>query len=96
MIGTGSVDLDLTHIILDITVTVTVTLAEVALDPFTGPYAIAHCATEARVHTDTTKKHHTADPHHAGVSPQMTVDPEHANAANTITKPQKDHLPVHI
>ena len=26
----------------------------------------------------------------------MTVDPEHANPANTITKPQKDHLPVHI
>ena len=26
----------------------------------------------------------------------MTVDPEHAHPANTITKPQKDHLPVHI
>ena len=26
----------------------------------------------------------------------MTVDPEHANPANTITKPHKDHLPVHI
>ena len=26
----------------------------------------------------------------------MTVDPEHANPANIITKPQKDHLPVHI
>ena len=25
----------------------------------------------------------------------MTVDPKHANPANTITKPQKDHLPVH-
>ena len=26
----------------------------------------------------------------------MTVDQEHAHPANTITKPQKDHLPVHI
>ena len=26
----------------------------------------------------------------------MTVDPEHAHPANTITKPQGDHLPVHI
>ena len=40
--------------------------------------------------------HNTTDPHHAGVSPEMTVDPEHAQTANTITKPQKDHLPVHI
>ena len=26
----------------------------------------------------------------------MTVDPEHANPPNTITKPHKDHLPDHI
>ena len=26
----------------------------------------------------------------------MTADPEHAHPANTIIKPQKDHLPVHI
>ena len=26
----------------------------------------------------------------------MTVDQEHAHPANIITKPQKDHLPVHI
>ena len=26
----------------------------------------------------------------------MTVDPEHAHPANIITRPQKDHLPVHI
>ena len=79
-IGTGSVDLNLAPITLDI---------EVTLDPFTGPHAIAHHATEAQAHTTTAKTHHTADPHHAGVSPEMTVDPEHANQANTITKPQK-------
>ena len=36
------------------------------------------------------------DPPPAGVSPEMTVDPEHAHPANIITKPPKDHLPVHI
>ena len=41
------------------------------------------------------RHYHTADPHHAGVSPEMTVDPGHAHPANTITKPQKDPLPVH-
>ena len=25
----------------------------------------------------------------------MTIDPEHAHPANTITKPQKEHLPGH-
>ena len=95
-IGTGSVDLDLTPITLDIGVTVTVTLAEVTLDPFTGPHAIAHCATEAQPHTTTAKTHDTTNPNHTGVSPEMTVDQEHAHPANTVIKPQKDHLPVHI
>ena len=71
------------------------TLTEVTLDLFTNPHAAAHHATEAQVHTITVETHHTADPHHAGVSPEMTVGPEHAHP-NTITKPQKDHLPVHI
>ena len=95
-IGTGLVDLDLTPIILDIGVTVAVTLTEVTLDPFTNPHATAHHATEAQAHVTTAETHHTADLHHTGVSPEMTVDPEHANPSNTITKPQKDHLPVHI
>ena len=95
-IGTGSADLNLTPIILDIGVTVAVTLAEVALDPFTDPHATAQHATEARAHTITGKTCHTADPHHAGVSPEITVDLGHAHPANTITKIQEDHLPVHI
>ena len=72
------------------------TLTEVTLDPFTDPHATAHCATEAQAHITTAETHHTTDPHHTGVSPEMTVDPEHAHPANTITKPQNDHLPVHI
>ena len=95
-IGTDSVDLNLAPITLDIGVTVTVTLTEVTLDPFTGPHTIAHHTTEAQAHTATNKTHHTTDPHHAGISPEMTVDPEHANPINTITRPHKDHLPVHI
>ena len=46
-ISTGSADLNLAPIILDIGVTVTVTLTEVALDLFTDPHATAHHATEA-------------------------------------------------
>ena len=95
-IGTGSADLDLAPIILDIAVTVVVTLIEVTLDLFTDPHAAAHHTTEARAHNITAKTHHTADPHHAGVSPEITVDPGHAHPANTITKPQKDHLPTQI
>ena len=95
-IGTVSADLILTSITLDIGVTVTVTLTEVALDPFTSPHAIAHHATEAWAHTTTVETHHTTNPHHAGISPEMTADPEHAHTTNTITKPQIDHLLVHI
>ena len=94
-IGTDSVDLNPTPITLDIGVTVAMILAEVALDPFTDPHIIAHHATEAQAHTATTKTHHTADPHHAEISPEMTVDLGHTNPTNTITKPHKDHLPVH-
>ena len=44
--GIGTVDLDPTHITLDIGVTVTVILTEVTLAPFTSPHIIAHCTTE--------------------------------------------------
>ena len=95
-IDTSSADLDFTPITLDIGVAVAVILTEVTLDPFTDPHAIDHHATGAQAHTATAKTHHTVDPHHAGISPEMTADPEHAHPTNTITKSQKDHLPVHI
>ena len=95
-IGTDLVDLYLTPITLDIGVTVTVILTEVTLDPFTSPHTIAYHTTGAQACTAIAETHHTADPHHAGISPEMTVDPEHTNPTNTITKPHKDHLPVHI
>ena len=93
--GTDSVDLNLTYITLDKGVTVAVTLAEVILDHFTGPHAAALHATGAPAHTTTAGTHHIADPHHAEISPVMTVDPEHINPTNTITNPHRDHLPVH-
>ena len=95
-ISTGSADLDLAPIILDIGVTVAVTLTKVTLDPFTNPYAAAHHATEVQAHTITNQTCHTADPHHAEVYPEITVDPGHVHPANTITKPQEDHLPAQI
>ena len=51
-IGTDSVDLDPTHITLDIGVTVAMFLGEVTLDPFTSLCIIAHHATEAQAHTN--------------------------------------------
>ena len=93
--GTDSVNLDLTYITLDIGVTVTVTPTEVILDHFTSPHAIALCATGAPAHTATAETHHIADPHHAEISPKMTVDPEYINPRNTTTNPHRDHLPVH-
>ena len=95
-IGTGSADLDLTPIIPDIGVTIAVTLAEVTLDPITDLHTAAHHATEAQAHTITNKILHTADPHHAGVSPETTVDLAHTHHATTITKHQQDHLPAPI
>ena len=95
-IGTGSADLDLTPTILDIGVTVTVTLTEVTLDPFTDPHTAAHYTAEGQTHTVTDETSNTTDPHHTGVSPEITVDPGHAHHANTITKPQQDHLPAQI
>ena len=72
------------------------TLTEVTLDPFTNPHTTAHHATEAQAHTITDETLHTADPHHAGVSPEITVDPGHTHPTNTITKHQQDHLPAPI
>ena len=93
--GTDPVNLSLTHITLDIRVTVTVTLTEVIVDHFTSPHAVALHATGAPAHTTTAETHHIADPPHTGISPKMTVDPEHINPTNTITNCHKDHLPVH-
>ena len=93
--GTDSVNLDLTQITLNIGVIVAVILTEAILDHFTSPHAIALCATGAQAHTATAMTLHIADPHHAEISPEMTVDPEHIYPTGTTTNPRKDHPPVH-
>ena len=80
----------------DTGVTVTVTHKEIALDPITDPHTIAHHATEAQAHIVTDETPHTADPHHAEVSPDTTVDLDHIHHTNTTTKHQQDHLPALI
>ena len=80
----------------DTGVTVTVTHKEVALDPITHPHDTVHHATEAQAHTLTNETPHTADPHHAEVSPETTVDIDCIHHTNTTTKHQQDHLPALI
>ena len=91
--GTGLAGPDTIPITPDLGVTVTVTLKEVALDPITNPHATPHHATEAQAHIVTNETPHTADPHHAEVSPETTVDLDCIHHTNTTTRHQQDHLP---
>ena len=93
--GTDSVNLDLSHITPDIGVTVIVIPTEAILDHFISLHAIAPCVTGAPAHTATAMTHHISDPHHADISPEITVDPEHINPTGNTTNPHNDHLPVH-
>ena len=94
---TGLVILAPTHITLDTGEAVAMTPTEVTPDHFTGPHTVALYAIGAQAHIATTVTHHIADPHHAEISPKMTVDPNlnHTNPASTATNPHKGHLPVH-
>ena len=92
---TNSVIIDPAHIALDTGVTVTMTPAEITPDHFTGPHVIALHATGAQAHIATATTHHIADPHHTGISPEMTVVPECINPTSTTTNLHKDYLPVH-
>ena len=94
--GIGLANPDPIHIAIDTGVTVTVTDKEVTLDPITDPHAAVHHTTEAQVHTIIDETPHTADPHHAEVSPETTVDPDHIHHTNTTTKHQQDCLPAPI
>ena len=93
--GTDSGDLDLTYITPDIGVTVILIPAEAILDHFIDLHAAVSHITEVSAHIATTVTHHIADSHHADISPEMTVDPEHRDPAGSIINPHKDHLPVH-
>ena len=93
--GTDSVILDLGHITPDIGVTVIVIPTEAILDHFIDLHAIAPCITGAPAHTATAVTHHITDPHHADISPEITVDPEHINPTDNTTNWHKGHLQVH-
>ena len=84
--GIGLAGSDPTPATTDTGVTVAVTHTEVALDPITDPHAAAHHATKAQAHIITNKTAHTADPHHAEVSPETTVDLDHIHQTNTTIK----------
>ena len=85
--GTDSANLDPTHITPDLGVTVIVILTEAILDHFIDLHAIAPYVTGVPAHTATIMTHHITDPHHADISPEMTVDPECINPTGNTTKP---------
>ena len=60
---------------------------EAILDHFINLHAIAPCITGVPAHTATAMTHHIADPHHADISPEMTVDPEHIDPSRQHYKP---------
>ena len=93
--GTDSANLDPAHITPDLGVTVIVILAESVLDHFIDLHTIAPCITGVPGHTTTIVTHHITDPHHADISPEMTVNPECINPTGNTTNPHKGHLPAH-
>ena len=96
--GTDSANLNLAHVTPDIGVTVIVIPAEAILDHFIDLHATVSCITEvpaSLLRFTTAMTHHITDPHHAHISPEMTVDPEHRDPAGNIINPHKDHLPAH-
>ena len=84
---TGSVILDPAHITLDTGVTGAMTPAGVTPDQFIDPHIIALHVTGAPAYIATAATHHIADPHLAGISPKMTVDPECINPTSQHYKP---------
>ena len=95
-IKTGTVLAGPDPITTDTGVTVAVPHEEVALDPITNHCAAAHHATEAQAHIINSETPHTADPHHAEVSPETTLDLDCIHNKNITTKHQHDHLPALI
>ena len=92
--GTGSVIPDPTDTTLDTGLTAAMTPTGVTPDHFIVPHIIALHATGAQAHIATAVTHHMADPHPAGISPEMTADPNHINLARNIINQHKDLLPV--
>ena len=90
--GIGLAGQDPIHAVIATGVPVEVPYEEVLLGPITNPHAATHHATEAQAHTATSKTPHTADTHHAEVSPGIAVDPDHVHHTTTTIRHQQDHL----
>ena len=58
--------------------------AEAILDHFIDLHTIAPCITEVPAPTATAMTCHIAEPHHADIYPEETVDLEHINPAGNI------------
>ena len=86
---TDSANCVLTHITPDIGVTTIVIPTEAILDHFINLHAIAPHVTEVLAHTTIAVTHHITDRHHADISPEKTVDPEHIDPAGNIINPHK-------
>ena len=91
--GIGLVSLDPIHAVIGTGVTVAMTHKEVLLGHIANPHAAAHHITKVPAHTTTDEISCTADLHHAGVFPEIAVDPGHAHHTNTTTKHQLDSYP---
>ena len=76
---TGSVFPSATHPTLDTGVTAAMTPTGVTPDHFIDLHVVALHATGAPAHIATAATHHITDPHPAGTSPKMTVEPECIN-----------------
>ena len=87
-IDTGTVVPDPTHTTLDTGVTATMTPTGVAPDCFIDLHIIALHTIGAQAHITT--------PHPAGISPEMTADPNHTNPTSNTINQHKDLLPVCI
>ena len=89
--GIDPADPDSTPMTFSIGVTVAMILTEVSLTLFIIPHDKVHPDTEAKADTTTAGTHHTTNPHHTGVSLEITVGPEH-DQTNTTTNLHPHHL----
>ena len=92
---TDLANLNPAHLTPDLGVTVVVIPIEAVLNHFINLHTIAPHVTGVPAHTATIVTHLIADPHHADISPEMTVDPKCINPTDNTTSQHKDHLPLH-
>ena len=78
--------------IIDTGVTVAVIHKGVAPGHITDPHTAALHTTETQAHITTDETPYTEEPHHTGVLPGITVDPDHVCHTNKTPKHHPNHL----